>query len=105
MSDTIVFGATVLVIEQESQAKRQYTLVGQDEALQAIGDARITLDELQNPAELKSVSAPAPRRRRRVVVRVARRDMPQLASPLPRNLVDMLLDRDESGRLAGYLWQ
>ena len=31
--------------------------------LQAIGDARITLDELQNPAELKSVSAPAPRRR------------------------------------------
>ena len=31
-SDTIVFGATVSVIEQESQAKRQYTLVGQDEA-------------------------------------------------------------------------
>src|SRR5262245_12217139 len=31
-SDTVVFGATVLVIEQESQSKRQYTLVGQDEA-------------------------------------------------------------------------
>jgi transcription elongation factor GreA len=32
VSDTIVFGATVSVVEQESQAKRQYTLVGQDEA-------------------------------------------------------------------------
>ena len=31
-SETVVFGATVLVIEQESQSKRQYTLVGQDEA-------------------------------------------------------------------------
>lgn len=31
-SDTVVFGATVLVIEQESGEKRQYTLVGQDEA-------------------------------------------------------------------------
>ena len=31
-SDTIVFGATVLVVEQESQDKKQYTLVGQDEA-------------------------------------------------------------------------
>jgi transcription elongation factor GreA len=31
-SDTVVFGATVLVVEQESQSKRQYTLVGQDEA-------------------------------------------------------------------------
>lgn len=31
-SDTVVFGATVLVIEQESQSKKQYTLVGQDEA-------------------------------------------------------------------------
>lgn len=31
-SDTVVFGATVLLIEQESQAKKQYTLVGQDEA-------------------------------------------------------------------------
>ena len=32
ISETIVFGATVLVVEQESQAKKQYTLVGQDEA-------------------------------------------------------------------------
>ncbi len=31
-SDTVVFGATVCVIEQESQEKKQYTLVGQDEA-------------------------------------------------------------------------
>jgi transcription elongation factor GreA len=31
-TDTVVFGATVCVIEQESQSKRQYTLVGQDEA-------------------------------------------------------------------------
>ncbi|ALA59713.1 transcription elongation factor GreA [Nitrospira moscoviensis] len=31
-SDTVVFGATVCVIEQESQSKKQYTLVGQDEA-------------------------------------------------------------------------
>jgi len=31
-TETVVFGATVLVIEQESQSKRQYTLVGQDEA-------------------------------------------------------------------------
>jgi len=31
-SDTVVFGATVLVIEQQSQSKKQYTLVGQDEA-------------------------------------------------------------------------
>jgi transcription elongation factor GreA len=31
-SDTVVFGATVTVVEQESQSKRQYTLVGQDEA-------------------------------------------------------------------------
>ncbi|MFN3681861.1 MAG: transcription elongation factor GreA [Nitrospira sp.] len=31
-SDTVVFGETVIVIEQHSQEKRQYTLVGQDEA-------------------------------------------------------------------------
>lgn len=31
-SETVVFGATVSVIEQESRSKRQYTLVGQDEA-------------------------------------------------------------------------
>lgn len=31
-TETVVFGATVCVIEQESQSKKQYTLVGQDEA-------------------------------------------------------------------------
>ncbi|GKS58845.1 transcription elongation factor GreA [Nitrospira sp.] len=31
-SETIVFGATVLLIEQESQQQKQYMLVGQDEA-------------------------------------------------------------------------
>jgi transcription elongation factor GreA len=31
-SDTVVFGATVSVVEQESQAHKRYTLVGQDEA-------------------------------------------------------------------------
>jgi transcription elongation factor GreA len=31
-SETVVFGATVLLIEQESQLKKRYTLVGQDEA-------------------------------------------------------------------------
>jgi len=31
-TETVVFGATVLVIEQESQSKKKYTLVGQDEA-------------------------------------------------------------------------
>lgn len=31
-TETVVFGATVAVIEQESQSKKQYTLVGQDEA-------------------------------------------------------------------------
>jgi transcription elongation factor GreA len=43
-SDTIVFGATVLVIEQESQAKRQYTLVGQDEA-----DMKFNRISIQSP--------------------------------------------------------
>jgi len=32
ISETVVFGATVLVVEQSSQAKKQFTLVGQDEA-------------------------------------------------------------------------
>jgi transcription elongation factor GreA len=32
IADTVVFGATVSVIEQETQAKKRYTLVGQDEA-------------------------------------------------------------------------
>ena len=31
-SETIVFGATVVVIESESRQKKQYMLVGQDEA-------------------------------------------------------------------------
>jgi transcription elongation factor GreA len=31
-SETVVFGATVVVIEQSAQQKKQYTLVGQDEA-------------------------------------------------------------------------
>ena len=31
-SETIVFGATVVLIESESQQKKQYMLVGQDEA-------------------------------------------------------------------------
>ena len=31
-TETVVFGSTVMVIEQESQSKRRYTLVGQDEA-------------------------------------------------------------------------
>ena len=44
VSDTIVFGATVLVIEQESQSKRQYTLVGQDEA-----DMKVNRISIQSP--------------------------------------------------------
>lgn len=31
-SETIVFGATVVLVEQESQQRKQYMLVGQDEA-------------------------------------------------------------------------
>lgn len=31
-SETVVFGATVTVLETESQEEKQYTLVGQDEA-------------------------------------------------------------------------
>lgn len=31
-SDTVVFGATVLLVEMEAKQKKQYTLVGQDEA-------------------------------------------------------------------------
>ena len=44
VSDTIVFGATVLVIEQESQSKREYTLVGQDEA-----DMKMNRISIQSP--------------------------------------------------------
>jgi transcription elongation factor GreA len=43
-SDTVVFGATVCVIEQESQDKRQYTLVGQDEA-----DMKFNRISIQSP--------------------------------------------------------
>jgi transcription elongation factor GreA len=43
-SETIVFGATVSVIEQESRAKRQYTLVGQDEA-----DMKFNRISIQSP--------------------------------------------------------
>ena len=31
-SETVVFGATVVLLEQEAQAQKQYTLVGQAEA-------------------------------------------------------------------------
>jgi transcription elongation factor GreA len=43
-SETVVFGATVLLIEQESQLKRQYTLVGQDEA-----DLKFNRISIQSP--------------------------------------------------------
>ncbi len=44
VSNTVVFGATVVLIEQESQAKRQYTLVGQDEA-----DLKLNRISVQSP--------------------------------------------------------
>ena len=43
-SDTVVFGATVVLIEQEAQAKKQYTLVGQDEA-----DLKFSRISVQSP--------------------------------------------------------
>jgi transcription elongation factor GreA len=43
-TETVVFGATVFVIEQESQSKRQYTLVGQDEA-----DMKFNRISIQSP--------------------------------------------------------
>jgi transcription elongation factor GreA len=43
-TDTVVFGATVSVIEQESRSKKQYTLVGQDEA-----DMRYNRISVQSP--------------------------------------------------------
>jgi transcription elongation factor GreA len=36
-SDTVVFGATVMLVESESRQKRQYMLVGQDEADLKVG--------------------------------------------------------------------
>ena len=43
-SDTVVFGATVVLIEQEAQQKKQYTLVGQDEA-----DLKLARISVQSP--------------------------------------------------------
>jgi transcription elongation factor GreA len=43
-SDTVVFGATVILVEQESQEKKQYTLVGQDEA-----DLKLNRISVQSP--------------------------------------------------------
>ena len=43
-SDTVVFGATVVVIEQEAQQKKEYTLVGQDEA-----DLKLARISVQSP--------------------------------------------------------
>ncbi|HNP81749.1 MAG TPA: transcription elongation factor GreA [Nitrospira sp.] len=44
ISETVVFGATVVLIEQEAQAKKQYTLVGQDEA-----DLKFSRISVQSP--------------------------------------------------------
>ncbi|WP_447603441.1 transcription elongation factor GreA [Nitrospira sp. Nam80] len=43
-SDTVIFGATVVVIEQEAQQKKEYTLVGQDEA-----DLKLARISVQSP--------------------------------------------------------
>ncbi len=43
-SDTVVFGATVVVIEQEAQQKKEYTLVGKDEA-----DLKLARISVQSP--------------------------------------------------------
>ncbi|HET6675759.1 MAG TPA: GreA/GreB family elongation factor, partial [Nitrospiraceae bacterium] len=40
----VVFGATVVVIEQEAQQKKEYTLVGQDEA-----DLKLARISVQSP--------------------------------------------------------
>jgi transcription elongation factor GreA len=63
-SDTVVFGATVVVIEQEAQQKKEYTLVGQDEA-----DLKLARISVQSPVgraligkrvgELVEVTTPA----------------------------------------------
>ena len=44
VSDTVVFGATVVLIEQEAQERKQYTLVGQDEA-----DLKLARISVQSP--------------------------------------------------------
>ena len=57
-SNTVVFGATVVVIEQEAQQKKEYTLVGQDEAdlklarLSVIGKRVGDLVEVTTPAKV-----------------------------------------------------
>jgi transcription elongation factor GreA len=43
-SNTVVFGATVVLIEQEAQQKKEYTLVGQDEA-----DLKLARISVQSP--------------------------------------------------------
>jgi transcription elongation factor GreA len=43
-SNTVVFGATVVVIEQEAQQKKEYTLVGQDES-----DLKLARISVQSP--------------------------------------------------------
>ncbi|MGD9729044.1 MAG: transcription elongation factor GreA [Nitrospiraceae bacterium] len=43
-SETVVFGATVVVIEQQAQQKKEYTLVGQDEA-----DLKLARISVQSP--------------------------------------------------------
>ena len=43
-SDTVIFGATVVVIEQEAQQKKEYALVGQDEA-----DLKLARISVQSP--------------------------------------------------------
>ncbi|MGQ0811748.1 MAG: transcription elongation factor GreA [Nitrospiraceae bacterium] len=63
-SETVVFGATVVLIEQKSQQKKQYTLVGQDEA--DLKDAKISVQSPVGRAligrrvgELVEVTTPA----------------------------------------------
>ena len=67
-SETIVFGATVVVVEQESQQKKQYMLVGQDEA--DLKDGKISVQSPVGRAligkrvgELVEVTTPARERR------------------------------------------
>jgi transcription elongation factor GreA len=43
-SETVIFGATVVLIEQEAQQKKEYTLVGQDEA-----DLKLARISVQSP--------------------------------------------------------
>jgi transcription elongation factor GreA len=63
-SDTVIFGATVLLLETESKQEKQYTLVGQDEA--DLKNGRISVQSPVGRAligrrvgDLVEVSAPA----------------------------------------------